>query len=220
MTKQEFESIVNLHTLSCKLKNTLRKGWLNWKVENVRIESFAEHIFSTCMIAIGFLATIEHNLDINKIITMIMIHETEEIIIGDITMFDFEELKTKKEKRRQAVLEIFKDFPNAEYFIDIIEEYEGNETPEAKFAKQCDKLDADLQARLYEGNYNLAKVEDRFYQDYRTIDAINNGFDTVSEQFLQFHINKYSDDFLDFAKHLENLELSEKDNYNKMKNKF
>ena len=95
-----------------------------------------------------------------------------------------------------------------------------HETPEAKFAKQCDKLDADLQARLYEGNYNLAKVEDRFYQDYRTIDAINNGFDTVSEQFLQFHINKYNADFLDFAKHLENLELSEKDNYNKMKNKF
>ena len=220
MTKQEFEAILNLHALSCKLKNTLRTGWLNWKLENVRVESVAEHIFSTSMIAVGFLATIKHNLDINKIITMIMLHETEEIIIGDITLFDFEALKTKKEKGRQAVIDIFKDFPNADHFMAIIEEYEDNKTPEAKFAKQCDKLDANLQARLYEGNFNIAKVEDRFFKDSRTIEAINKGYDTVSEQFLQNDIEKYSDDFLQFAKFIEDLELKEKDNYNKMNNRF
>lgn len=220
MNNISFAKILNLHTLACRLKNTLRTGWKNWKVETVRIESVAEHIFSTCMLAVAFLSEKQYSLDIDKILAMIMLHETEEIIIGDITMFDYEKKKTKKEKGRQAVLEIFKDFPNAEHFVSLIEEYEQNQTPESRFAKQCDKLDADLQARLYEGNYNIAKVEERFFEDDITKELINNGYDTVSQQFLKNDFTKFDGDFLDFAKFLEELELQEKEQYNKMKNRF
>ena len=220
MNKNEFDKILNLHTLSCRLKNTLRTGWKNWQVEGVRIESVAEHIFSTCMLAVAFCATGKIEVDVQRLITMIVLHETEEILIGDITMFDYDELKTKKEKGRQAVLEIFKDFPNADEFLSIIEEYEARQTKEAIIAKQIDMLDADLQARLYEGHFNIEKVEVRFFKDDRTINAVNQGIDTVSQQFLHNDIPSYIGEFKEFAEFLDELEHKEKEHYNKMKNRF
>lgn len=220
MTEEEFKKVLELHTLSCRLKNTLRTGWKNWQVEGVRVESVAEHIYSMSMLAVGMYSLKKSDLDINKVITMIMLHETEEILIGDITMFDFERLKTKKEKGREAVLEIFKGFPNSHHFVDIIAEFEENITPEAQFAKQCDKMEADLQARLYEGHYNIDAVEDKFFKDERTIEGINNGYNTVSEQFLQNDMPRYSGEFKEFADYLQKLELTEKGKYNKMENRF
>ena len=220
MTIEEINNIINLHKLSCRLKKTLRKGWLNWCVSEDRIESVAEHIFATSMLAVGIYSTTKPDIDINKVITMIMLHETEEIIIGDITMFDLEQLKTKKQDGRQAVLSIFKDFSNSNHFLQIIEEYENRQTKESIFAHQCDKLEADLQARLYEGHYDIDNVEDRFFEDLRTIKAIDNGFDTVSEQFLQNDMHLYTNEFKEIADYLEKLETEEKVNYNIMKNRF
>ena len=220
MTNEEMQKIIDLHKLSCKLKKTLRTGWINWQVNEERVESVAEHIFGCCMLAVGIYSTKKLDIDINKVITMIMLHETEEIIIGDITMFDFKELQTKQQDGRQAVLSIFKDFPNSQHFLDIIEEFEANETKEAKFAKQCDKFEADLQARLYEGHYNIDKVQDRFFVDTRTIEAINNGYDTVSEQFLQNDYHIYENEFKELADYMAKVEKQEKSNYNIMKNRF
>lgn len=220
MTKEEFIKLLDLHELCCRLKKTLRTGWINWQVEDDRVESIAEHIFGVCMLAVGIMSTENLNLDSNKVITMLMLHETEEIIIGDITMFDYEKLKTKKIDGRQAVLEIFKDFPNAQHFLSIIEEFEANSTPEARFAKQCDKFEADLQARLYEGKYAIDKVDDRFFKDPRTIEAINAGFNTVSEQFCQNDKPKFDGIFLQMANYLQDIEKQEKTNYNTMGNRF
>ena len=220
MTNEEIQKIIDLHKLCYRLKNTLRTGWINWQVKGVRVESIAEHIFGCCMLAVGLYSTTKPNIDINKVITMIMLHETEEIIIGDITMFDLEQLKTKREKGREAVMTIFKDFPNSNHFVDIIEEFEANETLEAQFAKQCDKMEADLQARLYEGNYDIDSVEDRFFADIRTIDAINNGYDTVSEQFLQNDMHLYKNEFKEIADYLQQIETKEKVNYSVMTNRF
>ena len=220
MTDIEFRRILDLHELCCRLKKTLRTGWINWQVRDDRIESVAEHIFGTCMLAVGVFSTEKFDIDINKVITMIMLHETEEIIIGDITMFDYEKLKTKKIDGHQAVLEVFKDFPNAEHFLSIIEEFEANKTPEARFAKMCDKFEADLQARLYEGKYAISDVEDRFFKDQRTIDEINAGYDTVSEQFLQNDMPRYDGVFKEMADYLKYIEKQEKANYNRMENRF
>ena len=210
MDYKQFEQIINFHKLSTKLKTTLRSGWVTWHLEDERIESVADHIFGTCMLAVAIYGTIKpQNLDINKVITMLMLHETEEIIIGDLTPVD-PRLATQKQDGHKAVLEIFKDFEHPEHFLDLIEEFEENSTPEARFARQCDKFEADLQARLYEANFNLNKVSPQV-KNFPKIQELNKlGYTDVCELFLQNDKPKFSGEFLEMANFLEKLEKEEK----------
>ncbi|MDD4111249.1 MAG: HD domain-containing protein [Clostridia bacterium] len=206
MNTKEIQKIIELYELTCKLKTTLRQGWVNWELENVRIESIAEHIFGTCMLAMGIYASKKIDIDIQKVFMMLVLHETEEIIIGDLTPFDQEKIKTKKIDGRKAVLSIFKGFKNAKYFLNIIEEFEEGITEEAKFTRQCDKLEADLQARLYEENFNLKKVADKYLKDERILALNKKGYTKVSQLYLQNDKKLYSNEFLEIANRLEKID--------------
>lgn len=206
MDKNDFIKIIELHKLSTKLKTTLREGWVRWKVENTRIESIAEHVFGTCMLAVGILSSLNLDLNINKIITMLMLHETEEIIIGDITPFDKQAILTKKEDGRNAVLSIFKDFPNSQHFLDIIEEFEECKTKEAKFAKQCDKFEADLQSWYYKDNFCIDKVDREILNDSRIVALQEKGYNRICDWFLQNDKKHYEDHFIEMANYLEELQ--------------
>lgn len=203
MDIKQIESIINLYKMTNKLKTTLRSGWIGWKLENTRIESVAEHIFGTCMLAVGICSAKKIDIDINKVITMLVLHETEEIIIGDLTLFD-KEISNKKENGRKAVLEIFKDFDNADYFLELIAEFEDGKTKEAQFAFQCDKLEADLQCALYNNNFNLEKVDSFIINDKRIKALQEQGYNSVAEWFLQHDKPLYKDEFLKIANYLEN----------------
>ena len=50
MSKEE--NVVKYYAICNRLKNVIRKGWKLWNVQRDRLESVAEHIFSTQMLAI------------------------------------------------------------------------------------------------------------------------------------------------------------------------
>ena len=210
MEYEQFIKILEFHKLATKLKTTLRQGWVTWRLENERVESVADHIFGTCMLAVGIFSTVKpQNLDINKVITMLMLHETEEIIIGDLTPIDIK-TATMAQDGHQAVLEVFKDFENTSHFLELIQEFEDNITLEAQFARQCDKFEADLQARLYESNFNIEKVS-QSVKNFPKIQELNKlGYTDVCELFLQNDKPKFSGIFLEMADFLEALEKDEK----------
>lgn len=71
-----------------------------------RVESVAEHIYGTCILAISIDSQFELDVDLYKVAIMLVLHEIEEIKIGDLTPFD---KVTKEEKRKigkQAVEEV------------------------------------------------------------------------------------------------------------------
>lgn len=206
MEKEQFLKIFELYKLTAKLKNTLRQGWVKWCVEGERVESVAEHVFGTCMLAMSIYAETKPKVDIDKVILMLVLHETEEILIGDITIEEVGKLKTKKEDGRKAVLDIFKDFGNAEHFLSFIEEFEAKETPEAIFANHCDKFEADLQAFHYEGKFNIDKVDKKILELPQLQELKNNGYSKVSQFFLQNDKCRFSGDFLEMANFLEEME--------------
>ena len=82
------ENVINYYMLCNKLKNTIRKGWINWNIKAERVESVAEHIYGTLMLALAMKSEFEYDLDINKVLYMLAIHELGEIIIGDLTPFE------------------------------------------------------------------------------------------------------------------------------------
>jgi len=143
------KNVVDFYILCNKLKDVVRTGWKDWCVKRHRVESVAEHIYGVQMLAIAMWSEYKYHIDIRKVITMIAVHEMEETIIGDITCFQ----KNKEEKQKighKAVVEIFKKLSNADEIKSLIFEFYERKTPEAKFAYFCDKLESDIQSKLYD----------------------------------------------------------------------
>ena len=143
------EKIVNYYVLCNKLKNVVRTGWKNWNVNRERIESIAEHIYGVQMLAIAMYSEYKYNIDLKKVIYMLAIHELEEIIIGDLTWADID--KNEKEKiGHEAINKILENLIIKEELISLIKEFDERKTKEALFAFYCDKLECDIQAKLYD----------------------------------------------------------------------
>ena len=47
------QKVIEYYMLCNKLKNLIRTGWMDWHVNKERLESVAEHIYSTQMLAIA-----------------------------------------------------------------------------------------------------------------------------------------------------------------------
>ena len=111
----------------------LRTGWMAWEVEASRTESIAEHVYGTLVLAIAMQSEYQYDLDFPKTLLMLALHETEEILIGDITPFE-NSRQEKLERGHEAVIEVFKTLANRQELEKLIFEYDERETPEAKFA--------------------------------------------------------------------------------------
>ena len=147
--ENKIKTILDYYVLTNKLKDLVRTGWKRWGVKKERLESVAEHIFGTCMLALAVWSETLPDVNISEVLLMLALHETEEIVIGDITRYDDEKKQKLKEKGQQAVEHIFKDFVAKDVYFNLVKQYDAGETKEAIFAKKCDKLECDIQARLY-----------------------------------------------------------------------
>ena len=146
------QNVIEYYVLCNKLKNIIRTGWKNWNVKRERVESIAEHVYGVQMLALAMWSEYKQsypNLDIKKVLTMLAVHELEETVIGDLTLFDI-----KKEEKaiigHQAVHKILSSLSEGQNIENLILEFDSGESPEAKFAFQCDKLECDLQATIYD----------------------------------------------------------------------
>ena len=55
MGNERIKSSISFYKLCNKLKDTIRKGPVTWNVKRERIESVAEHVYGTQMLAIAIL---------------------------------------------------------------------------------------------------------------------------------------------------------------------
>lgn len=199
------KKILDLYFVTNKLKNVLRQGWVYWKVENVRVESIAEHIYGTLMLAISICANTNQDVDLYKVALMLALHEIEEIVNGDVTMFDTKRLATKQEDGKRAVEKVFENCVNKQQFLSIIAEFEECKTKEAKFAKACDKFEADLQAYLYRNNFNYDKVSKDIYSNNKIQEYLSKGITQTHKMFIESDKQHYYGIFSSLANDLEEM---------------
>jgi len=146
---ERVEKVLRYYTLCNSLKDVIRTGWKDWKVSRKRLESVAEHIFGVQMLAVVMKSEYQYEIDILKVIMMLAVHELEEIYIGDLTLFQI----SKEEKEllgHEAVEKVLHGLLDKDRIKSLIIEFDKRETPEAKFAYYCDKLECDLQCKLYD----------------------------------------------------------------------
>lgn len=187
--------VVDFYVLTNKLKNIIRTGWLNWHVSSERVESVAEHVYGVQMLALAMYSEYKYDIDIMKVIFMLAIHELEEIIIGDLT---FKQISSEDKRKigHEAIEKILKGLISGEELKAIIYEFDAGESEEAMFAYHCDKLECDLQCKLYdEGGY--VRVEDQLSDDNHredVMESIRSGERTWSYHWMNHDRPKFIDD--------------------------
>ena len=203
-------NVVDFYVLCNKLKDIVRTGWKDWGVKRFRVESIAEHIYGVQMLAIAMWSEYKYDIDIRKVITMLAVHEMEETIIGDITCFQ----KSKEEKQKlghQAVIEIFKRLSSADNIKQLIFEFDEGKTNEAKFAYFCDKLECDIQAKLYDEQHcvDINKQENNKTAQNDDVKQLLNSGKSWAEMWMTFGQQRYNYDknFLSVSDYAKNNKL-------------
>ncbi len=190
MNTEKIQNIIHFYVLASTLKDKIRSGWKIWHIERERVESVAEHIYGTCMLAIAIDSEYDFNIDLMKVIKMLVIHELEEIEIKDFTPFEKITNEEKRKMGKVAVEDVLKDLTKKEELIELIEEFENMKTKESIFAKMCDKLESDIQCKLYceEHCLDVNKSENKsILEDERIQRLIEDGSKTISDFFVENH---------------------------------
>ena len=193
MSKEE--NVIKFYVLCNRLKNLIRTGWKDWNVQSERLESVAEHVYSTQMLALAIYKEYQYDIDIKKVLMMLAIHEIGETVIGDLTQFQIS--KEEKEKiEHAAVHNILSGLLNSSDIESLYLEFDERKTKEALFSHHCDKLECDLQAKLYgeEGCVDLTKQEDNktFYDE--NVQKLLKKEKTWEKMWLSFGQERYGYD--------------------------
>lgn len=109
MRKTLFNDFFACYTLLEKMKRILRHSWLT----DGRQESVAEHTWMMCMMAMMLQDKVSLQIDMERVLKMIVIHDLVEIYAGDMWAFDVADILNKKEKEKlenEAILRIEKEF--------------------------------------------------------------------------------------------------------------
>lgn len=210
MSKEQ--NVINYYVICNRLKNVIRTGWKNWNVQRERIESVAEHIFGVQMLAIAMKSEYQYDVDIMKVIFMLAVHELGETVIGDLTQFQIS--KDKKEKlEHEAVNRILGGLLDGSQIEQLFLEFDAHNTKESMFAYQCDKLECDLQSKLYdeEGCVDLDKQEGNDTLDNPLVQKLLKTGASWSKMWLQFgqQVYPYDENFRAVSDYAINNDIGE-----------
>ncbi len=122
-----------------KEKNVFRQTHLSGKGRN---ENDAEHAWHMAIMAYLLKEYANEPIDISRVMIMCLIHDIVEIDAGDTYAYDSAGLATQKEREDAAKERIFSLLPDDQKaeLIALFDEFEENNTPEAKFAHSMDNL--------------------------------------------------------------------------------
>ncbi|MCL2037596.1 HD domain-containing protein [Candidatus Saccharibacteria bacterium] len=190
MSENKTRSILDFYVLMDKLKTTIRTGWKIWQISAPRIESVAEHVFGCQMLALAIISEYELELDLEKVILMLAVHEVGEAAVGDITPWDGMSKNEKIEIESDAVKKIMCGLKRGDEIEQIYLEFEKGESAEARFCKQVDKLEACLQVKIYdeEGYANFDQIKSGALE-IRRKEMLEKGNETLSSAWIENDID-------------------------------
>ena len=211
--ERRLESTMRFYLLATQLKYKIRSGWneTHWNVNKERLESIAEHIYGTCILALSIDSEFETGLDVSKVIKMLVLHELGEVVIGDITPFDNITPEEKMQIEHAAIKEVLGDLIKREEYFALLLEFDERKTKEAIFAYHCDKLDADIQAKVYQdmGCQNPLDKQEKnvVFKSKKVQKMVQDGAKTAFDIWYEWDKSLYSDDeifsaLLDYIKNI------------------
>ena len=124
-----------------RLKSVYRQSLV--KSDNNRNENSAEHSWHLCVMAHVLQEYVDEEIDINRVIRMLLVHDIVEIDAGDTFAFaTTTALNDQSEKELRAAERIFGLLPahQRDELLALWLEFEQGETATAKYAKAIDRV--------------------------------------------------------------------------------
>lgn len=103
-------------------------------------ESDVEHSYMLTMVALYLADKYYPDLNQGLIAQFCMVHDTPESITGDVPTFNIsqQDRETKEAAEKIAVAQLLSELPP--YWASLLEDYEAQEKPEARFVRLVDKV--------------------------------------------------------------------------------
>lgn len=123
-----------------KLKKILRRSTLI--ADPDRLENTAEHSWHLGLYVMVLAEYTNAQIDILRVIKMVLIHDIVEIDAGDTFCYDAEKNMDKGVREQNAANRLFGLLPDdqRDEFMNLWHEFEKRETPEARFAASVDRM--------------------------------------------------------------------------------
>lgn len=122
-----------------KVKQIMRQTPLT---DGNRKENDAEHSWHIALMALLLKEYAEDEVDVAKVMTMVLVHDLVEIDAGDTYAYDEAAAESKKEREQKAADRIFGILPadQGNYLRSLWDEFEAYETADAKYAHLLDNF--------------------------------------------------------------------------------
>jgi putative hydrolase of HD superfamily len=145
-----FESQIRFVKEIDKLKKVFRQTLL---MDKSRQETSSEHSWHIALMAIILLEYVEGQIDLLRVVKMLLIHDLVEIDAGDTPCYNELACETKPERELKAANRIFNLLPmdQAHYLKLLWKEFEDCQTFDSKFANAVDRLQPLLSNYYTEG---------------------------------------------------------------------
>ena len=206
------DNIIRFYMFASRLKNVIRKGWIEIGISSDRIESDAEHVYGTLVLALAINSEYKLNLDMSKVLKMLALHETEEILMTDYTERDSITREEKLSTGKICVAKVVSGMAEEKEIKDLLYEFSTRSTPEAVFAHLIDKIECDFQAKLYDlagvMDYNKTREDLVYYGD--RADEIDSKSHNASDFWIEYDRPKYDNDdiFKTLIEDIKNIDVN------------
>lgn len=139
MADEKLDRIIEFCREADKEKSIVRQTYL---ADGSRKETDAEHAWHTALMTVLLSGYANEKIDVLKTVTMLLIHDIVEIDAGDTYAYDEDGAKTKTERENAAADRIFAILPpdDGARLRALWEEFEAEQTPEARFAHTMDNF--------------------------------------------------------------------------------
>jgi putative hydrolase of HD superfamily len=196
------KNVLDFYMQANKLKDIVRTGWIELGVERERIESVAEHVYGTLVLAIALDSEYKLGLDLLKVFKMLIIKELEKVTLNNFTPREYPSKEEKKRLALETISNVLSSLSSKDELLAIYEEYSNRETKEAIFTYKLSKIESDIQVKMYdlEGCLDIEKAkEDVSYYD-EPVEIKN-----ASDGWIQFNRKFYDDElFSSLSNDIEN----------------
>ena len=174
-----------------KEKEVFRQSYL---CDGSRRENDAEHAWHMSIMAMILQEYSNEDVDLLKVIEMLLIHDIVEIDAGDTYAYDTEGLKSQAEREAKAADRIFGMLPEdqRDWMFQLFHEFEEGDTPEAKFARSLDNVQPVMQNDASEGKDWQEKgirLSQAIERQRRTAQGSQILWDEVSKPMIQKNID-------------------------------
>jgi len=122
-----------------RLKSVLRRTRL---VDGSRHENSAEHSWHLAILAMILADAADADVDQGRVLRMLLVHDIIEVDAGDTFAFDTAGYLDKEERERAAADRLFGLLPDdqRDELRSLWEEFEAEQTPDARFAVALDRF--------------------------------------------------------------------------------